>query len=164
MARATILNAMAACLVLASAGFARAADTPIEPSGRQFFALSVADARASADWYRRAFGVAQVHEIKPEDGAAHIIILGTDQLLIEIMQLRDAKSPGAAVIEARHLTHGIVKVGLYVTDLDAAVKHLRAMGAKFDTQVIEDRKLDMRFVLVRDPDGNLVQLFSRPGA
>lgn len=38
------------------------------------------------------------------------------------------------------------------------------MNAKFDTQIVEDRKLDMRFVLVRDPDGNLVQLFSRLGA
>src|SRR5688572_19224847 len=96
-------NVIACSMVsLASAG-----DVPITPSGRQFFALSVPDARASADWYGRAFGVKLLHEIKPADGAAHILILGSDELLVEIMQLRDAKSPGAAVIDARHLTHGI---------------------------------------------------------
>jgi catechol 2,3-dioxygenase-like lactoylglutathione lyase family enzyme len=164
MARATWLVTILLGASLALAAVARAADVPIEPSGRQFFALSVPDARSSADWYERAFGVKLLHEIETPDGAAHILILGTDALLIEIMQLRNARSPGPKVIGERHLTHGIVKIGLYVGDLDAAVAHLRGMNAKFDTQIVEDRKLDMRFVLVRDPDGNLVQLFSRLGA
>lgn len=152
------LVGLIACVTIS---FASADESPVTPSGRQFFALSVPNARASADWYTRAFGVKLLLEIEPADGAAHILILGTDALLIEIMQLRAAKSPGAAVIESRHLTHGIVKVGLYVQDLDAAVAHLRKMNTQFDTDIIEDAKLDMRFVLVRDPDGNLVQLFSR---
>lgn len=152
---------MSLSLLLACLGLARASETPIQPAGRQFFALSVPDVRRSASWYQRAFGVSVLHEIDTGDGAAHILILGTDALLIEVMQLRDAKSPGEKTIQDRHLTHGIVKVGLYVTDLDGAVAHLRAMGAKFDTQIVEDRKLDVRFVLVRDPDGNVVQLFSR---
>jgi hypothetical protein len=164
MARTTRLSGLVLGAWLALASGALAAVTPIEPAGRQFFALSVPDARVAADWYARAFGVKPLHEIKPASGEAHILILGSDTLLIEIMQLREARSPGPAVIENRHLTHGIVKVGLYVKDLDAAVEHLRNMNAKFDTQIVEDRGLDMRFVLVRDPDGNCVQLFSRRAA
>ena len=152
------LASVIACSAVSLAG---AGDSPIAPSGRQFFALSVPDAQASADWYGRAFGVTLLHEIRPADGAARILILGSDALLVEIMQLRDAKSPGAPVVDARHLTHGIVKIGLYVRDLDAAVAHLKKMQARFDTEIIEERKLGLRFVLVRDPDGNLVQLFSR---
>ena len=151
----------ACLLVLGLPGLAGADGNTIHPSGRQFFALSVPDAPKSAAWYQRAFGVKQLHEIRTPDGAAHILILGTDDLLIEVMQLAAAKSPGAEVIENRHLTHGIVKVGMYVKDFDAAVAHLRGMGATFDTKVFEDRKLDMRSVLIRDPDGNIVQLFTR---
>jgi catechol 2,3-dioxygenase-like lactoylglutathione lyase family enzyme len=146
---------------LAALAFAHAGDSPIDPAGRQFFALSVPNAQSTSDWYRRAFGVQLLHEIKPADGSAHILIVGTDELLIEIMQSRAAKSPGAEVIENRHLTHGIAKIGLYVQDLDGAVEHLRGMNAKFATGIIENQKLDMRFVLVKDPDGNIVQLFSR---
>jgi catechol 2,3-dioxygenase-like lactoylglutathione lyase family enzyme len=152
---------IACVLLLGLSGLAGAAETTIDPSGRQFFALSVPDAAKTAAWYQRAFGVKQLHEIKPADGTAHLLILGTDELLIEIMQIDVAKSPGAEVIENRHLTHGIVKVGLYVKNFDAAVAHLRGMGATFDTQIFEDQKLDMRSVLIRDPDGNIVQLFSR---
>ena len=154
-------NGLVGLLACATLSFASAHETAVTPSGRQFFALSVPDARASADWYAHAFGVQLLHEIEPADGAAHILILGSDALLIEIMQLRAAKSPGAAVIGSRHLTHGIVKIGLYVKDLDAAVAHLRKMNVRFDTDIIEDEKLGMRFVLVKDPDGNLVQLFGR---
>ena len=68
------------------------------------------------------------------------------------------------MVENRHLTHGIFKVGFHVADLDAAVAKLRAMNATLETGIIEAKKLGFRFVLARNPDGNTVQLFQRLSA
>src|SRR5688572_8875556 len=57
------------------------AQQPVQPIAPQFIALSVPDAPASARWYSEAFGLRELAVIKPEDGAAHIIILTSDSLL-----------------------------------------------------------------------------------
>jgi catechol 2,3-dioxygenase-like lactoylglutathione lyase family enzyme len=137
---------------------ANSAET-IAPAAPQFLALSVPDARASARWYSEAFGLRQLGEIKPPDGAAHLILLTSDSLLVEILQLRDARSPGAEAIEKPQLTQGIFKVGFHVRDLEAAVAKLRAMDARFETGIVDDARHSLRFVLVRDPDGNFIQVF-----
>jgi hypothetical protein len=41
------------------------------------------------------------------------------------------------------------------------VATLRAMEAKLETGIIDDAKHGFRFVLLRDPDGNLLQLFEK---
>lgn len=145
---------------LLGAGFAVAGEaiTPVAP---QFVALSVADAPSSARWYQEAFGLRVLDEIELDDGG-HIFILRSDALLVEIVQIPVAKSPGAAGIKDPHLTHGIFKVGFHVADLDGAVARLRAMKAVFETGIIDDSKRGLRFALLRDPQGNYVQLFGSP--
>ena len=138
------------------------AQQPVQPIAPQFIALSVPDAPASARWYSEAFGLRELAVIKPEDGAAHIIILTSDSLLLEILQLRAAMSPGEQAVKDPQLTHGIFKVGFHVADLDAAVTRLRAMKAQFETDIIDDDKHGLRFVLLRDPHGNYLQLFGKP--
>lgn len=151
-------------LALMLLGLARSlcAGEVITTTAPQFVALSVPDAAASARWYKEAFGLRVLDEIKPEDGAAHVLILTSDTLLVEILQLRAAQSPGKESVESPELTYGIFKVGFHVPDLDAAVTKLRAMKARFDTDIVDDRKHSLRFVLLRDPDGNYVQLFGKP--
>jgi catechol 2,3-dioxygenase-like lactoylglutathione lyase family enzyme len=153
---------MVRAMVLAFAWTAMAqvaATESITPASAQFVALSVPDAPASARWYSEAFGLRVLGEIKPPDGAAHVILLKSETLLMEILQLRDARSPGEEGIQKPQLTHGIFKVGFHVPDLDAAVARLKTLEARFETGIVEDRRHRLRFVLLRDPDGNFVQLF-----
>lgn len=147
--------------LLGIAGLAHADDV-IKPVAPQFIALSVPDAAASARWYREAFGLRVLDEIKAEDGAGYVVILTSDTLLLEILQLRAGKPRANDDVQNPERTHGIFKVGFHVPDLDAAVKRLRDMKAVFDTDIIDDRKHALRFVLLRDPDGNYVQLFGKP--
>jgi catechol 2,3-dioxygenase-like lactoylglutathione lyase family enzyme len=140
---------------------AAVAGEPITPVAPQFVALSVADAPASARWYQEAFGLRVLDDFKLDDGG-HIFILKSDALLVEIVQIPIAKSPGADGIKNPHLTHGIFKVGFHVADLDGAVARLRAMKAEFETGIIDDAKHGLRFALLRDPQGNYVQLFGTP--
>jgi catechol 2,3-dioxygenase-like lactoylglutathione lyase family enzyme len=133
----------------------------VVPTAPQFFALSVPDAPASARWYAEAFGLKVLADFKPDDDG-HVIILHSDTLLLEILQLRPARSPGEAAVKDRHLTHGIFKIGFHVPDLEGAVRRLREMKAKFDTDIIDDRAHNLRFALLRDPHGNWVQIFGKP--
>ena len=149
-------------LLLGLSGLLQArAGEVIAPAAPQFFALSVPDAAASARWYGEAFGLKVLADFKPDD-TAHVIILQSDTLLLEIVQLGAARSPGEAVVKDRHLTHGIFKVGFHVANLDSAVSKLREMKAEFETDIVDDRAHNLRFVLLRDPHGNTVQLFGKP--
>jgi catechol 2,3-dioxygenase-like lactoylglutathione lyase family enzyme len=144
-------------MVFLGAGVVALADVP-ETSGPQFFALSVADARTTADWYSRALGVRVHHEFRAPDGG-HVILLRGERLSIEIVQVPGAKSPGTEAVKSPHKTHGLFKIGMQVADLDAAVAHLKSLGVKFETQIVEVAQPPLRFVLVRDNEGNFVQLF-----
>lgn len=150
----------AALMLLGMSGAMKAGET-ISPAAPQFFAISTPDAETSARWYREAFGLALLDVVRPPGDNGFAMILRSDRLLLEIVQAKGSSPPPPA---NRHLTQGIFKVGFHVADLDAAVARLRAMKAVFDTGVIDDTKHDFRFVLVRDPDGNMLQLFERkPG-
>jgi catechol 2,3-dioxygenase-like lactoylglutathione lyase family enzyme len=149
-----------AVLGLLGAGVVVAGE-PVIPVSPQFVGLSVPDAAASARWYQEAFGLTVLDEIKPADGA-HIFILRSDALLVEIVQIPSAKSPGKEGVKNPHLTHGLFKVGFHVADLDAAVAKLRAMRAEFETGIVDDAKHGLRFTLLRDPHGNYLQLFGKP--
>jgi catechol 2,3-dioxygenase-like lactoylglutathione lyase family enzyme len=149
------------CILWALAVTASPAAEVIRAGAPQFVALSVPDAGATARWYREAFGLKVLDEFKPEVGD-HVIILTSDHLLVEVLQLRNARSPGVDAIRDPHLTHGIFKVGFHVDDLDAAVARLKAMKAEFETGIVDDAKHGLRFALLRDPDGNYLQLFGTP--
>jgi catechol 2,3-dioxygenase-like lactoylglutathione lyase family enzyme len=157
------LRTTPALMLLVLAGIARASDA-ITPAAPQFVALSVPDAAASARWYQEAFGLRVLDEIKPGDGTAHVIILTSDTLLLEILQLRAARAAGQQAVQNPQLTHGVFKVGFRVPDLDAAVGKMRAMKTRFETDIVDDARHGLRFVLLRDPDGNYVQLFGAPRA
>jgi glyoxylase I family protein len=153
-----------AAVLLASllAGATAMADEAIVPRAPQFVALSVPDAAKSAAWYQNAFGLRLLAEVRPPDGGGYVIILKSDSLLLEILQARDAKPASAEAMAKPFLVHGLFKVGFQVADLDAAVARLTELGANFETRIIDDTKHDLRFALLRDPDGNYVQLFGTP--
>jgi hypothetical protein len=147
-------------LVFFGASCVSLADVP-EMSGPQFFALSVADAKATAEWYSRAFGVRVYHEFRAPDGG-QVILLRGDRLSIEIVQVPGAQSPGAEAVKSPHKTHGLFKIGMQVVDLDAAVAHLKLLDVKFESKIVDIEQPRLRFVLVRDNEGNFVQLFGEP--
>jgi catechol 2,3-dioxygenase-like lactoylglutathione lyase family enzyme len=140
---------------------ANAPSGAIVPGAPQFVALSVPDGEVSKRWYSEAFGLRVLDEFKLANGD-HIIILTSETLLLEILQLGAAKSPGTEAVKDPHLTHGLFKIGFHVADLDGAVAKLKDMKAEFETGIVDDAKHDLRFALLRDPHGNYVQLFGKP--
>ena len=128
-----------------------------------FFALSVADARASARWYQDKLGLAIVLDAPKQDRNT-VIALEGGGLLVELIQNDDAR-PLASVAPATKgngfLVHGMVKAGVIVSDFDAALAKLRERGVPLAFGPFPARANQRANFAIRDNAGNLVQVFGR---
>jgi len=117
-----------------------------------YVAVSVADVDRAAAWYRSAFGLETLDDTKADDGSWRIVNLANARLFVEIIHDR-ADRP---VERAR----GIAKVGFGVDDVAAVADRVaKATGTR--PRIHEDARHGLRFLQVRDPDGNILQLASR---
>jgi catechol-2,3-dioxygenase len=127
---------------------------PFQIVGASFVALQVVDVDAASEWYRRVFGVSEVNRIDAVDGRYRIRILDRSELTVELIESSDAPSP-----PDRHL--GLFKAGIYVDNIDAAYAWFRDQGVDVDQRIFVDEALGARSFLIRDLEGNRLQVFSR---
>jgi catechol 2,3-dioxygenase-like lactoylglutathione lyase family enzyme len=129
-----------------------------------FIALSVADVDASAKWYAEKLSLKIVRERSPSpDQKARTTALSGDGLIVELVQHADAlplAKLGANVSRPFHV-HGIFKAGIAVDDLESTLDELRRRSVEIAFAIIEDRALGLRSFAIRDPDGNMIQIFGR---
>jgi len=87
--------------------FAILSKTPVlqHPAGA-FFALSVADASATARWYRDELGFTIVHEGEAPNRIAKGVLLQHGDCILEIVQHSEAKPPAT---KDAFKTHGIFR-------------------------------------------------------
>ena len=119
-----------------------------------FLALRVGDVEAAAAWYARALALDPVKQLDAEDGRFRIRILARGNLTVELIEMRGTEAPPQP-----HL--GIFKVGFYVDDIDAAHRWFREAGAELDDAIFTDDALAVRSFVLRDPDGNRLQVFEQ---
>lgn len=135
---------------------------PAIPATGAFFALSVADIRASAKWYSEKLGLAVVKEEPNEKGAAVVVLEGAG-LIVELIQHDDAvplvtAAPG---VKSNMLVHGIVKAGAIVADFDETLVTLKQRNVQIAFGPYPARAHQRANVIIRDNAGNLIQLFGR---
>ena len=109
--------------IVARAQASEASAAPAFTTSGAFFALSVPDVDASAQWYKEKLGLTTVME-GPRQGKTIVVVLEGGGLIVELIQLADA----GPTTKAFGLAHGIVKAGLIVDDLDKTIAALRARG------------------------------------
>jgi catechol 2,3-dioxygenase-like lactoylglutathione lyase family enzyme len=118
----------------------------------QYFAVLVADAEKSAQWYRTAFGLRELDRSAATDSSWQIVNLVSDHLFVEI--IRDNRAPRG------NRDAGFVKVGFNVPDVGAVADGVgRATGTR--PRVLDFPRQGVRIVQLFDPDGNTIQLSSR---
>jgi catechol 2,3-dioxygenase-like lactoylglutathione lyase family enzyme len=148
--------ALSSTFVVAAQGIT----TPQEPTrpwvpvseAPQYFAVRVADADKSAEWYSRAFGLRELDRSAAADGSSQIVNLISTHLFVEVIRDNSA----SLVPKAR----GLAKVGFYVPDVEVVADVVgRETGER--PRVIDFARHGVRIVQIRDPDGNIIQLFSR---
>lgn len=142
-----LLAVTAASLVVAVAHAA-------SPSPRAFIAVEVASIDASARWYADVFDAQVVNSFSREKYEQRI--LRSSDVILELVQ---RKPPFPAGPEQQL---GLMKAGIVIDDIDARVERWRAKGVEFVGRRIHDEALGLDTILIRDPDGNLLQVFGKP--
>jgi catechol 2,3-dioxygenase-like lactoylglutathione lyase family enzyme len=136
------------------------------PQGRAatpaaFMAVSVADLSRSVRWYESALGFSLVRQGELPGQPGRFALLQRSAALLELLQFPDGKALGEGCPDAPppHLVHGFFKGGFVVADLDAEFSAVRARGVPFEFEVVRPPAGVYRVFGLRDPDGNLIQVF-----
>ncbi|MGH7566397.1 MAG: VOC family protein [Gemmatimonadota bacterium] len=133
-----------------------------EPISGAFFALSVADVAASAEWYSEKLGLEVVIEVPKRRGIAVTVLEGAGLIveLIEHDQALPLRSAAPSVTESQYI-HGISKVGVVVEDFDRTIASLRARGVEIAYGPFPAQANQRANAVIRDNSGNLIQFFGR---
>jgi catechol 2,3-dioxygenase-like lactoylglutathione lyase family enzyme len=128
-----------------------------------FFALSVADLDAGTRWYSEKLGLQVVMRTPKQDRAAAVVLEG-DGLIVELIQHDDAVPlrQAAPAVKSGIQVHGLVKAGVIVADLDATLAMLKERRVEIAFGPYPARENQRANVIIRDVEGNLIQLFGAP--
>ena len=84
-------------------------------------------------------------------------------ILLEFIELKSAVSPKDVVTDYNSKTRmlGFFKTGFLVSDFAGWVAHLQNANVNFQGKVVTDELSGKKMVIVKDPDGNRIQIFEK---
>ena len=119
--------------------------------------IVVSDVRRAAGWYTRVLGVAATH------GGDAYEQLRTDGVLILQLHARDVEHHHGAIGDPTGPAGNGVALWFELAAFDAAVEHVRAVGATVVTDVHVNPNAQHREIWLQDLDGYLVVLADADG-
>ena len=136
---------------------------PVFQTAGAFFALSVADLKASTEWYAEKFGLKVIMQSPKTDGNQAVVLEGGG-LMVELIR-RDAaqaldKASGGKVKD-NTLVYGFFKAGIVVDELEKTLAALKARGVEVAMGPYPAKENVLANVIVRDNAGNLIQFFGK---
>lgn len=134
------------------------------PNPKPYFsALIVKEMSTSLSWYSEIMGYEVVNNKSfPEMNFKQANLKRGDSA-IELIELGSAISPTASIpnFSTKSKLIGLFKIGFRVEDFDNWIKHLEQSKVDFHGNVVTDEISGKRMIIVKDPDGNRIQLFER---
>ena len=151
-----------ACVAASATLLAQAQDkpAPVQTASGSFFALSVADIKASSQWYVAKLGLAVTMQ-RQRSGPGEVTVLEGGGLIVELVQ-HDEALPLTKLTPERSdafKIHGYFKAGVIVKDLDKTLALLKARDVPiaFGPYAAKDgRRANF---IIRDNAGNLIHFF-----
>jgi catechol 2,3-dioxygenase-like lactoylglutathione lyase family enzyme len=127
-------------------------------------AISVSNVEASAAWYAELFGFTPGYRTYLNELEADFQIIERGDIRIELISRRGVQRNEDALLDPpEHLSKTRIIAVVFSTDnLEAATARMEELGVQF---VWKNRTLStdgLRSTLVRDPDGNIVNLLQYP--
>ena len=129
----------------------------------QVSAIIVTDIEASIDWYVTSFGFEILNKIISEKRGFKQANLKSGTILIELIELKTSLSQTEVLKNHPKKTKidGFFKFGFLVSDFENWVTHLKQLKVEFYGSVVIDPVSKKRMLLLKDPDGNRIQLFEK---
>lgn len=127
-------------------------------------ALSVPNAEATANWYSENLAFTVTRRMSLPEHGLRIVFLEANGFHLELIESQDIVS-FAAIRErlpqakSRDRVQGYVKLGFMLEDVDALAAALKKKGIALRMEPTDDPAFGVRFFLVEDNAGNLLQFF-----
>lgn len=133
-------------------------DANIKP---YFTAIIVSDISNSIDWYTQNLGLEVKNQIENEARGFKQANLGKEGMAIELIELNSAVAPQELMEDSPKGTKltGFFKVGFSISQFDDTIERLKDSGVTFHGDVVKDPVSSQKMVVLKDPDGNRIQLF-----
>ena len=128
-----------------------------------FTAVIVKDLDTSIRWYTTILGLDLDNKSEvPERGLGQANLSG-ENMKLELIALDAAVAPQELQKQGANplLLHGYFKIGFHIPGFDEWMKFLREANVEFQGEVVNDPNSGKRMVIIRDPDGNRIQLFEK---
>lgn len=128
-----------------------------------FSAIIVSNIDSSITWYREKLGFSISNRVDMEDRGFRMANLKRGNALIELIESKTAIHP-KEILEGkpkRTLIAGFFKFGFMVKKFDKWVVYLKASGVDLHGDVVRDKATGKQMLIIKDPDGNRIQLFER---
>ena len=124
-----------------------------------FTSLIVKDMDRSINWYSNHLDFKVVKEVELEERGIKQVNLQSASGLLELIELNNSIASDTLMVNYSKGTkiQGFFKVGFLVEDLDLMVVKLD----ENKDNIVIDPITQKRMIVVRDPDGNRIQLFEK---
>jgi len=138
---------------------AQASSAQITINGKSFFALTVKNAETVASWYSSTFNLRSIKEINDTAMGVVVKIIGNDNMVIEILQMKDSKPAKDLGLTSTFQMHGFVKAGFFVKSLEEAQEHFTQKNIPIKYGPFNDESTKTKNLIISDCEGNLLQFF-----
>lgn len=123
-------------------------------------ALLVRNADTTQAWYTHCFGFAPVDSITIPESGLRIRILERGGFRLELLENETTVHPDSALnlVPQYNGFYGYYKLTFRTPDLEGLDAHLRALNVRYFFSLRKEETGGNEFLIVYDPDGNLVQI------
>jgi len=124
-------------------------------------ALSVSNVNEISSWYQTVLGFQFARRVDFDEYGVHVIFLESDGFGLELIEKRGSASKKERMPDLGDvsLLHGFMKFAFLVENIDEFADALKAKDVKIIHDVTDDPEDLSTWMIVADPDGNLIQFF-----
>lgn len=135
----------------------------LPPPEAYFSAIIVSDIESSIKWYSNIFGFKVLKSVESKERGFKQTNLKRENTLIELIELNSSVTPESLLESYPKKTkiNGFFKFGFLISEFDKWVNFLKQSKIQFNGTVVIDPISEKKTLLVKDPDGNRIQLFEK---
>jgi catechol 2,3-dioxygenase-like lactoylglutathione lyase family enzyme len=126
-----------------------------------FSAIMVHNLDTSINWYANVLAFAVLDKTESKERGFRQANLKMGSTLLELIELNSAVSleDVAPNYNSKTRITGFFKIGFLATDFDNWINHLEQEKVDFHGVIVTDNLSGKRMVIIKDPDGNRIQIF-----
>jgi catechol 2,3-dioxygenase-like lactoylglutathione lyase family enzyme len=126
--------------------------------------ISVADVDASVKWYEENLGFKTIKRMELPQYDLRLAFLELNGFRVELIENKKSFSIKKYVPDYQDgsgLLQGMAKVGFLVNKIDPIAESLKKRGVPFVVELREDKEFAVKFFIIQDNSGNLIQYFQK---